>query len=217
MIRGTEFSDRTALAPNLAKILLAAERKGGKISIRDAQLSFTPKFRPSAQIARSWFGELVALNHGVVKKFGKSLIFEITATAKSTDHLSTIAPNPVSAHVSLSTTTDLPTISCLQSPSTTVDTVDEVIRVRLQSEPIQGEDFRSIVDNDHFDHPSEKIENENVADCVNFIRTAILENDSQMAKDKTAPKLYFEFGSRFLNKFLLVLILTFWAVQVVTR
>jgi hypothetical protein len=36
----TEFSDRTALAPNLAKIVLAAERKGGTITIREARETF---------------------------------------------------------------------------------------------------------------------------------------------------------------------------------
>lgn len=74
----TEFSDRSALAPNLTKILLAAERKGGAITIRDAQLAFNSRFRPTAQITRSWFGELAVLGYGVTKKSGKSLIFQNT-------------------------------------------------------------------------------------------------------------------------------------------
>jgi hypothetical protein len=151
----TEFSDHSALAPNLTKVLLAAERKRGKISVRDAQLAFTPKFRPNAQTTRAWFGELAALNYGIVKNFGKSLIFEITTNAKSTDQLSTIASNLISANVSSSTAT----ISCLQSPTATVDTVDEMIDVPLQSEPLQEEESRSIVDNDHLIGYSEKIPN----------------------------------------------------------
>jgi len=187
----TEFSDRWALAPNLAKILLAAERKGGKISVRDAQLAFTPKFRPNAQMARSWFGELVALNYGAVKNSGKSLIFEITA--KSTDQLSTIASNSISVNISSSTVSEPTMISCLQSPTATVDTVDEMIHSRLQSEPIQGENSRSIVDDDLLFATSEKIENQkNVSDCVKFICTA---------NCKTAPKLNFEFESHFTNNF----------------
>jgi hypothetical protein len=156
----TEFSDRTALAPNLAKILLVAERKGGKISVRDAQLAFTPKFRPNAQMTRAWFGELVALNYGVVKKseVGKSLIFEIVA--KSTDHLSTTVPNSIPANVSSSTTTSIGRLQSLQPLSKSVDFVDEMIHVRLQSEPIQGDDFRSIVDNDLLFATSEKIPND---------------------------------------------------------
>ena len=150
----TEFSDRLALAPNLAKILLVAERKGGKISVRDAQLAFTPKFRPNAQMARSWFGELVALNYGVVKNSGKSLIFEITA--KSTDQLSTITSNLIPANVSSSTASDPTTISCLQPPTPTVDDVDEMIHVRLHPEPIQREDFRSLVDDNLLFATSEK-------------------------------------------------------------
>jgi hypothetical protein len=52
------------------------------------------------------------------------------------------------------------------------------------------------------DHFSEKIENQNVSDCVKFIRTAISDNDPQVVIYKAAPKLNFEFGSRFINKFL---------------
>lgn len=167
----TEFSDRSALAPNLAKILLATERKGGTISVRDAQLVFTSKFRPSAQMARSWFGELVALNYGVVKNSGKSLIFEITA--KSTDQLSTIASNLIPANVSSSTTSDPTAISCLQSPTPTVDIVDEMIHVRLQSEPIQRETSRSIVDDDPLFATSEKIENDENVKKDNFEKFTI--------------------------------------------
>jgi hypothetical protein len=164
----------------LAKILLVAERKGGKISVRDAQLAFTPKFRPNAQTTRAWFGELVALNYGVVKKseVGKSLIFEIAA--KSTDHLSTTVPNSIPANVSSSTTTSIGRLRSLQPPSKSVDFVDEMIHSRLQAEPIQEEALRSVVDDDPVDdHLSEKIENENVTDCVKFIRSAISENDPQ--------------------------------------
>ena len=169
----TEFSDRSALAPNLAKILLAAERKGGTISVRDAQFVFASRFRPSTQMTRLWFNELVALGYGRVKKSGKTLIFEITATAKSTDLLSTIASNSIPTNVSASTASDPTVISCLQSSPTTVDTVDEMIHVRLQSEPIQREGSRSIVDNDLLFATPEKIENQNVSECVKFIRGAI--------------------------------------------
>ncbi len=141
----TEFSDRSALAPNLTKILLAAERKG-KISARDAQLAFTPKLRPNAQTIRAWFGELAALNYELVKNSGKSLIFEITA--KSTDHFSTIASNSILSSVSASTVSGSTVYNRLQSPTPTVDTVDEMIYNRLQSEPIQRESSRSIVDDD---------------------------------------------------------------------
>jgi len=152
----TEFSDRSALAPNLAKILLVAERKGGAISVRDAQLAFNQKFRPSAQIMRSWFGELVALNYGVVKKseVGKSLIFEIAA--KSTDHLSTTVPNSIPANVSSSTTTSIGRLQSLQPPSKSVDFVDEMIHSCLQAEPIQGVASGSVVDDDLLFATSEK-------------------------------------------------------------
>ena len=140
----------------MAKILLAAERKGGKISIRDAQLAFTSKFRPNAQIARSWFGELVALDYGKVQKSGngKSLIFEITA--KPTGTKPTMASNSNPVNISASTTTDPTTIICLQAHSPTVGVVDEMIHSRLQTEPIQGEGFMRIVDDDPLFATSEK-------------------------------------------------------------
>lgn len=157
----------------MAKILLAAERKGGKISIRDAQLAFTSKFRPNAQMARSWFGELVALDYGKVQKSGngKSLIFEITPRLQ--DHCLQQPSSSVPVNVSSSTTTSIISLQNLQQPPSSVDFVDEMIHHRLQAEPIQEQDFRDVVDDDPVDnHLSEKIENENVTDCVEFIRTA---------------------------------------------
>jgi hypothetical protein len=83
-----------------------------------------------------------------------------------------------------------------------------MIHSRLQTEPIQEESLRSVVGDDPVDdHFSEKIENQNVSDCVKFIRAAISENDSQVMNCKTAAKLNFELGSRFTNNFLLVSIL----------
>jgi hypothetical protein len=59
-----------------------------------------------------------------------------------------------------------------------------MIHSRLQTEPIQEESLSSVVGDDPVgDHPSEKIENQNVSDCVKFIRTAISDNDPQVAKD----------------------------------
>jgi hypothetical protein len=153
--------------------LLVAERKGGKISLRDAQLAFTSKFRPSAQMTRSWFGELVALGYGVVQKSGtgKSLIFEITSRLQEQSLQQ--PSNSIPASISASTTTDPTTISCLQAHSPTVGVVGEMIHSRLQAEPIQGEALRSVVDDDPVDdHPLQKIENQNVSDCVKFIRSA---------------------------------------------
>jgi hypothetical protein len=95
---------------------------------------------------QAWFGELVTLNYGIVKNSGKSLIFEIAA--KSTDQLSTTVPNSIPANVSSSTTTSIGRLQSLQPPSKSVDFVDEMIHTRLQSGPIQGESFKSIVDND---------------------------------------------------------------------
>ena len=142
----TEFSDRTALAPNLTKILLAAERKGGAITIRDAQLAFNSKFRPTAQIAKEWFLELVALGYGVTKKSGKSLIFQ--NTRRSDDRFLQSPSNSVAVKI---TATDLSSISkdqFLQCEKSIVGTVGEMIHEVIQAPPLQDKGFRSIVGTD---------------------------------------------------------------------
>ena len=207
MTRGAEFSDRTALAPNLAKILLAAERKGGTISVRDAQLAFSQKFRPSAQMMRSWFSELAILGYGKIEKSkgGKTWIFE--NTSRSVDQLDQLLSNPMPASIAA---TDLPSISCdqLDQLQASTDPTDrQLIHEVITFKPLQGEELRATDPTDLLiDHFSEKIENQNVTDCVKFIRTAISNNDPQVANCKTAPKLKIKFRSRFKNKFLLALI-----------
>lgn len=67
----TEFSDRTALAPNLAKILLLAERKGGAVSVRDVSMTFNSKRRPTQQQIREWFTELTSMDYGNVTSKGQ--------------------------------------------------------------------------------------------------------------------------------------------------
>jgi hypothetical protein len=196
----------------LAKILLAAERKGGKISVRDAQLVFSQKFRPSAQVTKLWFSELVALGYGVVKKSGKSFIFE--NTPRSDDQLDHLPLDPIPASILAtdlggSDDDQLPENNLLTDPSD-----HHLIHEVITSKPLQEEGFRSIVVSDPLFATSEKIENQNVSDCVKFIRTAISDNDPQVGNCKTAPKLNFEFGSRFTNKFLGLILI--WAVQVVT-
>lgn len=73
----------------------------------------------------------------------------------------------------------------------------------ITSKPIQKEGLRPTDPTDLLiDHPSEKIENQNVTDSLKFIRAAIAANDPQVANYKTAPKLKIKFRSRFINKFL---------------
>ena len=139
----TEFSDRSALAPNLAKILLAAERRGGAITIRDAQGAFNSKFRPTAQVAREWFLELVALGYGVTKTSGKTLIFQNT---RGTDDQFLQRPsNPVPVNVSA---TDLGSIGVgqfLQTSSPTVTNCHQLSHELSRVLPLQDKGSRSIV------------------------------------------------------------------------
>jgi hypothetical protein len=78
----TEFSDRTALAPNLMKILQAAEQQGGKITVREAQdILRVKQQRPTAQTVREWFSELQEMKHGEVTTVKKSTFFTLATAA----------------------------------------------------------------------------------------------------------------------------------------
>jgi hypothetical protein len=108
----TEFSDRTALAPNLAKILLAAERQGGKISTREAQHLLHIKQRPTAQTVREWFSELQEMKHGEVTTVKKSVFLTLTTTT-----VTTVVQNPDTERVK--------PYHSASEPVTTVTTVND--------------------------------------------------------------------------------------------
>jgi hypothetical protein len=151
----TEFSDRTSLAPNLAKILLVAQRKGGTVTIRDAQLAFNSKFRPTAQVTKDWFGELVALGYGVIKKSGKSVIFQ--NTRGSDDQFLQSPSNPVPTR---DTGADLGSIAVdqfLQSAKSIVGTDHQMRTDLIQAPPLQGTGSGSIVGTDPLFATSKKI------------------------------------------------------------
>jgi hypothetical protein len=97
----TEFSDRTALAPNLAKIVLAAERKGGTITIREVRENlFLSKQRPTAQTVREWFSELQEMKYGEVTTVKKSVSFTLITVPTPT--YPTVASNPDTERLQLS-------------------------------------------------------------------------------------------------------------------
>ena len=102
----TEFSDRTALAPNLVKILALAERKGGAVSVRDVSACFTSKYRPTGGQVREWFNELASMKYGEVTSKGKIISF----TLYPHPHLPTLDLNPetVSDYVTHTTSSNYP-------------------------------------------------------------------------------------------------------------
>jgi hypothetical protein len=81
----TEFSDRTALAPNLIRILQVAEKQGGKITVREAQdILRVKQQRPTAQTVREWFSELQEMKHGEVTTVKKSTFLTLAAATRAT-------------------------------------------------------------------------------------------------------------------------------------
>jgi CRISPR-associated protein Cmr3 len=128
----TEFSDRSALAPNLTKILLVAERKGGTISVRDAQNSFPLKQRPNAQQIKEWFSELEQMKYGEVTTVKKSVSLTLTTTT-----VTTVPPNPDTERVKpdYSTSEPLTTVTTVNE-TTVVNRSHTVVKGRLQSESL---------------------------------------------------------------------------------
>ncbi len=107
----TEFSDRTALAPNLAKIVLAAERKGGTITIREVRENlFLSKQRPTAQTVREWFCELQEMKYGEVTTVKKSVSFTLITVPTPTYPTVASKPDTERLQVSHSSFKPYPTV-----------------------------------------------------------------------------------------------------------
>jgi len=107
----TEFSDRTALAPNLMKIIQAAELQGGEISVREVRAPFNEKQRPEVQRVREWFAELEVLNYGKVTTKGRKVTFTLSPRPHSPTFARNIETEGVShAHTSENTRPHSPTL-----------------------------------------------------------------------------------------------------------
>jgi Protein of unknown function (DUF3987) len=90
-----EVCSPDALESNLAKIISLAERKGGAVTARDVLLSFNPKYRPTSQKIRDWFGELMTMKYGEVTQKGNSILFSLNLTST----VSTLAQNSYAASI----------------------------------------------------------------------------------------------------------------------
>ena len=113
-----------ALESSLVKIISLAEQKGGSVTVRDVLLSFNPKYRPTSQKIREWFGELELMKYGEVTQKGNSISFSLLSTST----LSTPSQNAYYASItdvdtdvhSTSTTSTLP-VQKRSIPSSSVD------------------------------------------------------------------------------------------------
>jgi hypothetical protein len=152
-----EFSDRQALAPSLAKIVLLAERKGGTVSIREAQLmGFSSKQRPSSQQVREWFGELEAMKYGKVTAVKKTTFFTLP-----TPTVPTVASSPDTERIEgvYSSDSSFPTVPTVNE--TTVGNCRNTVgKGFLQLESLPSKDLELTVGTVGTDSPlSEKSEN----------------------------------------------------------
>jgi len=181
----TEFSDRSALAPNLTKILLAAERQGGKISTREAQHAFQKKDRPTAQTIREWFADLQEMKYGEVTTVKKSVFLTLTPTT-----VTTVASNTGTERVNPNhSTSKTPTTVTTVNDATVVNCGLTVVGGKPQLKPLPDKALdTTVVTVVANSPPSEKTEN--------------LLLSSQPPEPATAPKKpkTFEIGQRVVVK-----------------
>jgi hypothetical protein len=85
----------SALAPCLIKIIDLAERKGGTVKARDVSQSFNKNHRPTNQLIKGYFEELVALKYGSITSKGLSISF----TLENASSVSSVACNVDTATV----------------------------------------------------------------------------------------------------------------------
>ncbi|WP_293354907.1 MULTISPECIES: DUF3987 domain-containing protein [unclassified Microcoleus] len=137
-----EFSDRNALAPNLTKLILLAERKGGTLSAREAQRTFTSGHKAvSVQQVREWFAELESMNFGQVAVVKKTVSFTLTTLT-----VPTIVSNTDRERVEVSDSSadSLPTFPTVNE-STVGNCRNSVGNVVRQLEPLAREGLMTTV------------------------------------------------------------------------
>jgi 5S rRNA maturation endonuclease (ribonuclease M5) len=127
----TEVCSTDALEGNLAKIISLAERKGGTVTARDVLLSFNPKYRPTSQKIRDWFGELMTMKYGEVTQKGNSILFSLSPTSTvSTVAQSLYAASITTVDANVHTTYTTSTTSTLSEQKHQISeaTVDNCVR-----------------------------------------------------------------------------------------
>ncbi|MEG4048498.1 DUF3987 domain-containing protein [Microcoleus sp. Pol17_C1] len=174
-----EFSDRTALAPNLAKIISLAERKGGTISLYQIRQSFNGKERPEVQRVREWLTELSNLKYGEVTSEGRKITFILSPQST----LSTFAENPYTdkvypVHIPENTSPQSP-----QSPLLETSKVDESgLKVDYSvhiAKPLSSKALKPNVDNVDLILPASKNTQPLMMSCT----TEITPEDAQTLQD----------------------------------
>jgi 5S rRNA maturation endonuclease (ribonuclease M5) len=171
-----EFSDRTALAPSLAKIVLLAERKGGSVSVRDISLAFDSKHRPNGQQIREWLQELVNLKYGEVTSTGRKITFTISPHST----VSTLTSNQDTASLQVIHTKELayPHLSTFNEQS--VDKCGYIVDNPIHtSKPIPDKTLEPNVDTVDTQTPFVENSNSLMMSCV----TEVSPEDAEKLRD----------------------------------
>ena len=213
-----EFSDRKALAPSLTKLVLLAERKGGTLSAREAQRTFTSGHKAvSVQQVREWFVELESMNFGQVTVVKKTVSFTLTTLTVPTIASSTDRARVETADSDADSLPTLPTVNeatvgnCRYSVGNTV----------RQLEPLPREDLTTTVGSVGNNYaPSEKSENLLLSsEPTRFLKSAAVPKDQrtfeigdrvvvkdvggiyQGARGKVIDNIYSRAGASYLVRF----------------
>ncbi|MEG3978881.1 DUF3987 domain-containing protein, partial [Microcoleus sp. herbarium8] len=190
-----ELCESVELAPNLAKIITLADRKKEPICIREIRSSFNSKYRPPTGLIREWFGQLVTMGYGIVDAIRGTFSLSRPQRPQRPQNGSNPSQEPVeNVHTNVHTnvhnvhtnvhTNVHPSVECsIAALGEDVDVEEESGREsgRLcgRSKAIQGKNFDENVDVvDVVD-----VANEELAELVSFIRTAIAEGDREFAQN----------------------------------
>ena len=189
-----EVCSPEALESNLAKIISLAERKGGTVTARDVLLSFNPKYRPSSQKIREWFGELMSMKYGEVTQKGNSFLFSLNSTST----VSTPAPN---AYTADNTGVDA-NIHTMSTTSTLSEQKHQI------SEPTVDNCGRTVDTNVHTFKPNSDIGSSSSVDSVDVFTPCLKNLQPSKSQHTTTPinsesaakRKTFEIGDRVVVK-----------------
>ena len=192
-----EACEPDSLAPNLAKIILLAERKGGTVSGRDITLGFDSKHRPSKERIKEWLDQLATMNYGEVttKRLGISFTVYPRSTVSTLD-LNQDTANTLGIHTSRSTVSTVSTLQYQKNDKSVDKCGYTVDHLSTPLEPLPDKSFVTSVDTvDTKTPPSENLETLMMS-CVTGVEGTNNQKPTPKSKPKTAKNKTLKLGER---------------------
>jgi hypothetical protein len=190
-----EICESNELAPNLAKIVFLASRKG-TVTVSEIRQGFNSKHRPSAHQVRDWFKQLSTMKYGEVVEVGKTISFMCPTwtTSASNPYPERVqgVQLPVRLGVQLEAeVSNLPVSAALKEdrpPNVQESNLETKLDIETEvghevghgvghAKPLYDKAFGSKLD--RLDTLDTALNEE----LVNFVRVAIAENDRELAQN----------------------------------